>query len=229
MPSTSPEVAGPTEPWSTKRAAGMPMRSTGTARRAGSVRPSACERLQDAAAEAARAGRSPRASRPAACRVPRPRSGRVEGLGADRRRRRPPTSRRAASRSATSRPRSTMGPKPDEQHVRALAQHLALRPPGSGSARPPAGRSRRRVGSAARTDGPARTRSAAGAAAAARRAATRSTRLGSWRWAASVNMPWWLVPSSPTRPARSTPMTTGASFWHTSWTTWSKARWRNVE
>ena len=26
------------------------------------------------------------------------------------------------------------------------------------------------------------------------------TRFGSWRCAGSVNMPWWLVPSSPTRP-----------------------------
>ena len=49
------------------------------------------------------------------------------------------------------------------------------------------------------------------------------------RWAGSVNMPWWLVPSSPTRPARSTASSTGASFWHTSWTVWSNARWRNVE
>ena len=32
------------------------------------------------------------------------------------------------------------------------------------------------------------------------------TRFGSWRWAGSVNMPWWLVPSSPTSPARSTAM-----------------------
>ena len=42
-------------------------------------------------------------------------------------------------------------------------------------------------------------------------------------------MPWWLVPSSPTSPARSTASRTGASFWQTSWTVWSKARWRNVE
>ena len=35
------------------------------------------------------------------------------------------------------------------------------------------------------------------------------TRFGSWRWAGSVNMPWWLVPSSPTRPARSTARSTG--------------------
>ena len=42
-------------------------------------------------------------------------------------------------------------------------------------------------------------------------------------------MPWWLVPSSPTRPARSTARRTGASFWQTSWTVWSKARCRNVE
>ena len=55
------------------------------------------------------------------------------------------------------------------------------------------------------------------------------TRFGSWRWAGSVNMPWWLVPSSPTRPARSTASSTGWSFWQTSWTVWSKARWRNVE
>ena len=54
-------------------------------------------------------------------------------------------------------------------------------------------------------------------------------RFGSVRWAGIVNMPWWLVPSSPTRPARSTASSTGASFWHTSWTVWSNARWRNVE
>ena len=42
-------------------------------------------------------------------------------------------------------------------------------------------------------------------------------------------MPWWLVPSSPTSPARSTASSTGASFWQTSWTVWSNARWRNVE
>jgi hypothetical protein len=56
-----------------------------------------------------------------------------------------------------------------------------------------------------------------------------TNRLGSWRCAGIVNIPWWLVPSSPTRPARSTPITTGWSFWQTSWTTWSKARWRKVE
>ena len=56
-----------------------------------------------------------------------------------------------------------------------------------------------------------------------------TTRCGSWSWAGSVNMPWWLVPSSPTSPARSTAMSTGWSFWHTSWTVWSNARWRNVE
>ena len=42
-------------------------------------------------------------------------------------------------------------------------------------------------------------------------------------------MPWWLVPSSPTSPARSTAISTGWSFWQTSWTVWSNARWRNVE
>ena len=42
------------------------------------------------------------------------------------------------------------------------------------------------------------------------------TRFGSCRWAGIVNMPWWLVPSSPTSPARSTASSTGWSFWQTS-------------
>ena len=47
--------------------------------------------------------------------------------------------------------------------------------------------------------------------------------------AGSMNIPWCEVPSSPTRPDRSSPSSTGRSFWQTSWTSPSKARWLKVE
>ena len=41
-------------------------------------------------------------------------------------------------------------------------------------------------------------------------------------------MPWWLAPSGPVTPARSSTKVTGSLCMATSISTWSKARFRNV-
>ena len=43
------------------------------------------------------------------------------------------------------------------------------------------------------------------------------------------HMPWWLAPSGPVTPARSSTSVTGSLCRPTSISTWSKARFRNVE
>ena len=97
----------------------------------------------------------------------------------------------------------------DDQEVAALAQDLGLADRDRRRLDRRAGRSPSRAGSAARTDGPGRRPCASAGAAPARPWARRRRGSGSWRCAGIVNMPWWLVPSSPTSPARSTPITTG--------------------
>ena len=42
-------------------------------------------------------------------------------------------------------------------------------------------------------------------------------------------MPWWLAPSGPVTPARSSTNVTGSWCMATSMSTWSKARFRKVE
>ena len=197
-----------TEPWSTKRSPGIPIDPDRHVAQRRVGQPCLLDRLEHAGPEAAaddallERDHEPLAARLfedqlAVERLREPGVDDADRPAVARPAARPPRAR--ARRSA--RTRRTAGRAP---RARPRPARSAGRP-----ARPSAGRTPRRAGSGARTGGPARAPSRSSDRSSCSSFGDAITRFGSWRCAGSVNIPWWLVPSSPTSPARSTASSTG--------------------